>query len=154
MHITIENLPIIFLIMVGIGMAIVLIGIIRLAGHQESGASVYTSLNEGKENASLEDLFSFFLQEEEKKNQSFREMVMDVTNKSKLGHKDQVTPTVQEKINKTTSVTKKEKTQVENEVFAEIMRRYEAGEDVETIAKELKKGTGEVKLIISLYSMR
>ena len=62
--------------------------------------------------------------------------------------------TVQEKINKTTSVTKKEKTQVENEVFAEIMRRYEAGEDVETIAKELKKGTGEVKLIISLYSMR
>ena len=43
---------------------------------------------------------------------------------------------------------------MEREVFNEIIQRYKEGQDVETIAKDLKKGTGEVKLIISLYSMR
>ena len=39
-------------------------------------------------------------------------------------------------------------------LYKEIIKRYETGEDVESIAKSLKKGIGEVKLVISLYAMR
>ena len=68
MNVTIENLPIIFMGFVGIGMIIVLIGIVRLASHQ-GDSSAYTSLEDKNGSEHIEDLFSFFLQEEEKKNE-------------------------------------------------------------------------------------
>ena len=150
MSVTIENLPIIFLIIVGIGMVVVLIGILRLASEQEH-SSIYTNLEEKENAGNLEDLFSFFLQEEEKKNQNFREMVMQVSHLS--GDKE----TIKQKQTNTKKVFQEENTNklpMEREVFNEIIQRYKEGQDVETIAKDLKKGTGEVKLIISLYSMR
>ena len=151
MHLTIENLPIVFLILVGIGMVIVLIGIIRLAGHGED-ASLYTRLEPNEQAHHLEDLFSFFLQEEEKKNQSFREMVIDASkNKTKdiKPASNQITGKKQKAVE-----NKQIKMQAEKEIFKEIIRRYNEGQEIEKIAKDLKKGTGEVKLIISLYSMR
>lgn len=143
MGINVEILPIIFMIMVGVGMIFVLVGIIRLAGHQED-ASVYTD-SEMKENVDhLEDLFSFFLQEEEKKNQLFRDEMRSATQRNE-----------QKEWSKVNEKPKDEyKKRVDKEIFAEIIRRYNEGQDIEVIAKDLKKGTGEVKLIISLYSIR
>ena len=147
---TIENLPIIFMGFVGIGMLIVLIGIVRLASHQGDG-SAYTSLEDKADSGHLEDLFSFFLQEEEKKNQQFRNEIRDVskTNKSKSveWHQEQKKQQVKNKKDEY-------KKQVDKEIFAEIIKRYNEGQDVEMIAKDLRKGIGEVKLIISLYSIR
>ena len=148
MSVTIENLPIIFLIIVGIGMVVVLIGILRLASEQEH-SSIYTNLEE-KENASnLEDLFSFFLQEEEKKNQSFRELVMDVT---KFNQASKAVEPDEEQVNY--KVVQSLSTSPGQAEYKEIIKRYEMGESIDTIAKALKKGTGEVKLIISLYARR
>lgn len=143
MGINVEILPIIFMIMVGTGMIFVLVGIIQLAGHQEH-SSVYTD-SEMKENVDhLEDLFSFFLQEEEKKNQLFRDEMRSATQVKE-----------QNEWNKVNEKSKDEyKKRVDKEIFAEIIRRYNEGQDVEVIAKDLKKGTGEVKLIISLYAIR
>ena len=81
MSIAVENLPIIFLGIVGLGVIIILIGIMKLANHQESD-SLYTSMENKEASGNLEELFSFFLQEEEKKNQNFREMVMQVSHLS------------------------------------------------------------------------
>lgn len=152
MSITIENLPIIFLGIVGIGMVIVLIGILRLANEQEYHYR-YTNLEENNHTGHLEDLFSFFLQEEEKKNESFREMVMDVANSNK-----KQAFTVADKESRTIKRVEKKKDnlniQTEQVNYKEIIERYEMGQDIETIAKDLKKGTGEVKLIISLYARR
>lgn len=152
MSITIENLPIIFLGIVGIGMVIVLIGILRLANEQEYHYR-YTNLEENSHTGHLEDLFSFFLQEEEKKNESFREMVMDVANSNK-----KQAFTVADKESRTIKRVEKKKDnlniQTEQVNYKEIIERYEMGQDIETIAKDLKKGTGEVKLIISLYARR
>ena len=39
-------------------------------------------------------------------------------------------------------------------LYDEIVKHYENGESIEMIAKNLKKGVGEVKLILSLYNMR
>lgn len=150
MSIAVENLPIIFLGIVGLGVIIILIGIMKLANHQESD-SLYTSMENKEASGNLEELFSFFLQEEEKKNQNFREMVMQVSHLS--GDKE----TIKQKQTNTKKVFQEENTNklpMEREVFNEIIQRYKEGQDVETIAKDLKKGTGEVKLIISLYSMR
>lgn len=147
---TIENLPIIFMGFVGIGMIIVLIGIVRLANHQ-GDSSAYTTLEDKNGSEHLEDLFSFFLQEEEKKNQQFRNEIRDVSRTSKNNAVEQ------EKDEKMQQVKVKKdeyKKQEGKEIFAEIVKRYNEGQDIETIAKDLKKGTGEVKLIISLYSIR
>lgn len=147
---TIENLPIIFMGFVGIGMIIVLIGIIRLASHQGDG-SAYTSLEDKADSRQLEDLFSFFLQEEEKKNQQFRD---ELRVASRSSHNETIQRTKDEKMQ--TIKIKKDayKKQVDKELFNEIIERYNDGQDIETIAKDLKKGIGEVKLIISLYSIR
>lgn len=152
MGITVENLPIAFLGIVALGVLIILVGIIRLANHQDN-PSLYTNLESNEPTGHLEDLFSFFLQEEEKKNQSFRDMVMRVSNPKNQNELTMSTAKEENK-KKKTQETSTQKSQMEKEMFTEIMQRYEAGQDIETIAKELKKGTGEVKLIISLYSMR
>ena len=147
---TIENLPIIFMCFVGIGMLIVLIGIVRLASHQGDG-SAYTSLEDKADSGHLEDLFSFFLQEEEKKNQQFRNEIRDA---SRTSMNEPVERGKDEKVQAEKVKKDAYKKQVDKELFTEIIRRYNDGQDIETIAKDLKKGIGEVKLIISLYSIR
>lgn len=146
MSIAVENLPIFFLIMVGLGVAIVFIGIVRLADIHE-GEQYYVSMNQKNDSKNLEELFSYFLQEEEKKNQDFREMVIGASQS-----KDEEASSEKQVIIK--SVDRINHQQVEKQVFNEIIKRYKEGEAVEEIAKNLKKGIGEVKLVISLYSMR
>lgn len=143
----VENLPIFFLVMVGVGVAIVFIGILRLAGIHED-EQYYISMNQKDDSKNLEELFSYFLQEEEKKNQDFREMVME-TSKNK---EDKESVLRQQSIDKNTN--KLNQQQAQKQLFNEIIKRYEEGESIEEIAKTLKKGIGEVKLVISLYSMR
>ena len=145
MNISVENLPIFFLIMVGIGVAIVFIGIVRLAGiHEEEQYDI--SMNQKDDTKHLEELFSYFLQEEEKKNNHFREMVLEASrNKEDSIIKQQ---TMYKNINKMNEQ------QAEKQIFNEIIKRYKEGETVEEIAKNLKKGIGEIKLVISLYLMR
>ena len=145
MNISVENLPIFFLIMVGIGVAIVFIGIVRLAGiHEEEQYDM--SMDQKDDTKHLEELFSYFLQEEEKKNNHFREMVLEASrNKEDSIIKRQ---TMYKNINKMNEQ------QAEKQIFNEIIKRYKEGETVEEIAKNLKKGIGEIKLVISLYLMR
>ena len=145
MNISVENLPIFFLIMVGIGVAIVFIGIVRLAGiHEEEQYDI--SMNQKDDTKHLEELFSYFLQEEEKKNNHFREMVLEASrNKEDSIIKQQ---TMYKNINKMNEQ------QAEKQIFSEIIKRYKEGETVEEIATNLKKGIGEIKLVISLYLMR
>lgn len=150
MNVTIENLPIIFMGFVGIGMIIVLIGIVRLASHQ-GDSSAYTSLEDKNGSEHIEDLFSFFLQEEEKKNEQFRQAIRDV---SKVNNNPSVEWNKDDKLQQVKVKKDQYKKQADKQLFAEIIKRYNDGQDIETIAKDLKKGTGEVKLIISLYSIR
>lgn len=143
----VENLPIFFLIMVGVGVAIVFIGIVRLAGIHED-EQYYISMNPKDDSKNLEELFSYFLQEEEKKNQDFREMVLE-TSKNK---EDKESVLRQQSIDK--NMNKLSQQKAEKQLFDEIIKRYKEGESIEEIAKTLRKGIGEVKLVISLYSMR
>ncbi len=135
MNITIESLPIYFLIFVGIGVGIVFIGILKIAGLHEEGH--YTNINQEEHLKNVEELFSYFLEEEEKKNENFREMMVGTSkNKSQ-----------EAKVKQTSSLANKQD-------FEEIIKRHQSGESMEEIARNLKKGIGEVKLVISLYSMR
>ncbi len=100
----------------------------------------------------LEELFSYFLQEEEKKNQDFREMVLKTSkDHSKDDEEENGAVIKQQNIHKS---NKNNQHEAEQQIFNEIIRRYKEGETIEEIAKNLKKGIGEVKLVISLYSMR
>ena len=148
MSIAVENLPIFFLIMIGIGVAIVFIGIVRLAGiHEDEG--YYVSMEQKDDSNHLEELFSYFLQEEEKKNQDFREMMLRT---SKDNKEENESVMKQENVHK--NINKVNQHEAEKQIFNEIIRRYKEGEAIDEIARSLKKGIGEVKLVISLYSMR
>ena len=148
MSIAVENLPIFFLLMIGVGVAIVFIGIVRLAGIHED-EQYYVSMEQKDDSRNLEELFSYFLQEEEKKNQDFREMVMKTSENSKAENES---ITNQQNVHKNNNNLNQH--EAENQIFNEIIKRYKEGEAIEEIAKSLKKGIGEVKLVISLYSMR
>lgn len=133
---TLENLPIIYLIIMAIGMCIILIGILRLA---QQGDVLETK---PKNEPELSDVFHYFLQEEEKKNNDVRAMLMQMTTN------DTKAKTVQNEVQKKHSQEKDQS----NEDFINIIRRYQKGETIDQIAKALGKGVGEVKLIISLYA--
>lgn len=143
-NVVVENLPIFFLIMVGIGFAIVFIGVIRLASiHEEE--QYYIDRDQKNDSKNLEELFSYFLQEEEKKNQDFREMVLKTS-------KNKGIALTQQTMDK--NIIKFNHQREEKQLFNEIIKRYKEGESIEEIAKALKKGIGEVKLVISLYAIR
>lgn len=143
----VENLPIFFLSMIGIGMMVVVIGIVKIAAlNGEEPKQVY--LDSKEENRNLEELFSYFLQEEEKKNQNFREEILKT---SQILKKKEEKMVHQHLLKNRKKEDEKNK---EAQLFDEIIKRYHQGESIEEIAKNLKKGTGEVKLIISLYSMK
>ncbi len=136
MAITIQNTPFFCLLWIGLGFLFIMIGVFRMAIHNEE--NYYTkdkSITES--NNDIQELFSYFLEEEEKKNNSLREMLA----KEPIKGGKEITL-------KTSTVAKP--IQENNE----IIKMYEEGHSVEEIAKKLKKGIGEVNLLISLYSMR
>ena len=136
MSVTIQNIPYLSLIWIGMGFLLVLIGILRLAYNQsqeEKEDSFYKGQSE---------LFAYFLQEEEKKNDKIRESFSSI---------EQVEPSP---IEDEETVEKSVRQPREDVVFEEIIRQYEKNVPLEEIAKHLKIGIGEVKLIVSLYAMR
>lgn len=139
MSMTLYNMPFFYLLWITVGIVLIVIGIFMMASHQQSD-NYYTDLSKDKGHQELGELFNFFLEEEEKKNQGFRDMLVDYTQK-------QVEP-VDRKIPEKTKDTTSDIT------MNEVIRLHEEGLDAQTIAKSLKRGVGEVKLIISLYTMR
>ena len=144
---TVENLPVFFLIMIGIGVIIIVIGVIGLASiHEELRHEI--GVSQPKEAHHLEELFSYFLQEEEKKNQDFRNEILEDTRNKQKKEEGQVFNDSSRGKNKISA------NKIEEQILDEIITSYQNGQSVEEIAKKLKKGIGEVKLIISLYSMK
>ncbi|PHV71769.1 hypothetical protein CS063_04210 [Sporanaerobium hydrogeniformans] len=137
MAITIQNIPFFCLIWIGIGFLFIMIGVLMMASrNEEDYYTVDRSISESSSH--IQDLFSYFLEEEEKKNRNLREMV--------LNHSSQ----------KKEEVVGKENNIKENPsmINSEMIQMYEEGYSIEEIAKKLKKGIGEVNLMISLYTMR
>lgn len=119
----IANMPYISLGWIGLGFFVLLVSFFVFV-HQQSKKDQYTAYDEGKE------LFSFFLEEEEKKNEAFRESIKNEYDKS---HKP---------------------LQPQETLYNDIIRLYQENLSIEEIAKQMKIGIGEVRLIVSLYSMR
>lgn len=136
MKLTIENLPIIFLIILGIGMLIIVISIMNLASIKEEDTAPEGYTHE------MRELFSYFLQEEEEKNNKMRKEIGEQlqNNRHKEGKKVK-----QEFL---------EKKSMETPIFEEVVNRAARGEEAKNIAKELGRGIGEINLIISLNAMR
>lgn len=142
---SVENLPLFFVVMIGVGVVIIVIAMIRLAAiHEEIQYDL--GMEQQQDSQHLEELFSYFLQEEEKKNQEFREKVLENSRIEEEKGQDAHT-LIRDKNRKSQSINEKH-------LFDDIITRYQRGESIEEIAKNLKKGIGEVKLVISLYSMR
>lgn len=125
MWLTIENLPYLSLGWIGIGFLLVIAGVIALA-HQQANDDEYVKYD------GAEEMFSFFLQEEEKKNDLLREQIEE----------------------KRENVKPKTRNTKDTDLYEEIIKCYESNMPMEEIAKQMKIGIGEVKLIISLYCMR
>ena len=132
MKLTVEIIPYISLIWIGIGFFLILIGVFALA-HQETKEDHYT----GFEETNPSELFAFFLEEEEKKN--------DLLRKNLLADKQEkeVEP-IEVKPSQSTS----------HQLYDQIIAEHEKGAEVDEIAKKLNIGKGEVKLMLSLYTMR
>ena len=136
MSITIQSIPFFCLIWIGIGFIFIIAGIFMVASRTASD-NHYVELSDnklGKEHSrEIGELFAYFLEEEEKKNQGFRELVLDAVGKKESHH---------------------ESSDETNDEVNEIIKLYQEGLPAEEIAKKLKKGVGEVNLMISLYTMR
>ena len=143
MSITVEIMPILWLGWIVFGVVFIIVGILKLSTHQES-EDHYVTLNGQRSTEQLEELFSYFLEEEEKKNQGFRDLLVDIVRKQEDGKDEQSKSLDKQTIGK----------KVNEKHYDEIITLYENGESIEAIARNLKKGIGEVKLIISLYSMK
>nr|WP_302595241.1 hypothetical protein [uncultured Cellulosilyticum sp.] len=140
MEMTLQNLPFFYLLWITIGVVLIVIGIFMLVYH-ENESGYYTSMtnkpSEGKED--LEGILSYFLEEEEKKNQGFRETLESYA-------KEMATQSSEE-------VKKNDESKKVNHIN-DITKLADEGLEVEDIARKLDKGVGEVQLILSLYKMR
>ncbi len=140
MEMTLQNLPFFYLLWITIGVVLIVIGIFMLVYH-ENESGYYTSMtnkpSEGKED--LEGILSYFLEEEEKKNQGFRETLESYA-------KEMATQSSEE-------VKKNDESKKVNHIN-DITKLADEGLEVEDIARKLGKGVGEVQLILSLYKMR
>lgn len=140
MEMTLQNLPFFYLLWITIGVVLILIGIFMLV-HHENTSGYYTSM-EDKSSGTKEDLegiLSYFLEEEEKKNQGFRETLES--------YAKEMTTTMP------AEAKKKNETRKSNHIN-DITKLADEGLEVEEIARKLGKGVGEVQLILSLYKMR
>lgn len=136
---TIQDLLIFALIWIAIGVVLIIIGIFVLASY-DAGHSDDTSLKDEniESREQIEELLHYFLEEEEKKNKDFRTFLVDYA-------REQLPKST---IKKIVNGSRKD------HVTVEVIRLHEQGLDDDAIAKQLKKGVGEVKLILSLHAMR
>ena len=153
------SIPYFGLIWTGIGFLVMLIGFFILA-YEEHESADYTSI----ESSQAQELFAYFLEEEEKKNNALRQTIEEANILQKDIHvikeehnkkhekyeQEEDTPSKIVENNQSISVNKNE----EIKLYDEIIKLYEAGVSVEDIAKKLGKGKGEVQLMLSLYAIR
>ncbi len=152
MNVTIQNIPFFCLFWIGIGFVFIILGIFMMASHTESN-NHYVEFTSSKVNndynKEVGEIFSYFLEEEEKKNQGLREMVAEAMSQKNLERSLKPQPHVlqngREPLNDSA---------MHSGEFNDIIKLYEEGLGTEEIAKKLKKGVGEVNLMISLYTMR
>ncbi|WP_054738664.1 DUF6115 domain-containing protein [Cellulosilyticum ruminicola] len=139
MEMTIQNFPFIYLLWITIGVLLILIGVFMLVAHENAG--YYTSIEDKKDESKedLEGILSYFLEEEEKKNQGFREMLESYA--KQMGNKNE--KNIKQSMKNSTS-----------QYVNEIVTLADKGFEIEEIARQLGKGVGEVQLILSLYKMR
>lgn len=146
MSIALTNMPFYCLLWVTFGVILVVIAIFRLAvqvNEQGKDEKQHKEMSHSKQE--IEELFNYFLQEEEKKNEDLRALLT----------KSQNTLAGQQNFNKPqASKTNQSNQKMLDHSVSQIIELYEQGEEAEVIAKKLKKGIGEVKLIISLYTKR
>ena len=139
---TIQNLPFLYLIWITVGVVLILIGIFILISHINTTGNKVSPEQSTQTNEELEGILSYFLQEEEKKNEGFREMLENYA--KEIGTKVTGSSTTSE-----VKVNPKAKNNI-----SDITVLADQGLSAEEIAKQLGKGVGEVNLILSLYTMR
>lgn len=140
MSITLENLPIIFMGIVVVGVAILIMSTMMIASLVEPPLDKIEH-DDGPDDH-YEELFSYFLKEEEKKNEAFRKDLL----------KESIIQQEPFQKNIKTQLMTKQQWEEKPEILAEVIKRYEQGESEKSIAKNLKKGIGEVRLMLSLYT--
>lgn len=166
MNIAMQNLPFLCLIWIGIGFLFIIIGVLMVASEHEK-PNHYTEFAHEQlskdYNKEVEELFSYFLEEEEKKNQDLRKLLLealhqkDISTSINYGDKAKLSQGENLSIHKGHDIT--ENLIVKQEInepdkFQEIVELYNQGFESEAIAKKLKKGVGEVNLMITLYTMK
>lgn len=154
------SIPYFGLIWTGIGFLFMLIGFFILA-YEEHESADYT----GIENSQAQELFAYFLEEEEKKNNALRQTIKEAKvwqediriidkkeNKEHEKYKQQQSILSKSVENKPLNISKNEKDNTK--LYDEIIKLYEAGLSIEDIAKKIGKGKGEIQLMLSLYTIR
>ena len=141
----ITSLPYLGLLWTGVGFLCILVGFFIFAYHENEEPD-YTSINTN----SAEELFAYFLEEEEKKNDALRQSLKttDKAQSPSVNQKDKDKNKEKEEMKTIKS------TQDDTHIYKEIEKLYNSGVSVDEIAKKLNKGKGEIQLMISLYSMR
>lgn len=155
------SIPYFGLIWTGIGFLFMLIGFFILA-YEEHESADYT----GIENSQAQELFAYFLEEEEKKNNALRQTIEEAKvwkedtqvideEEDKEPQKYEPQECIDSKIvenNQSFDINKDKKDGIK--LYDEIIKLYESGASVEDIAKKLGKGKGEIQLMLSLYAIR
>lgn len=137
----ITNMPLLWIVVIVLGIICIMYSIIKITSDKLNDTQDYVeSSHNGKEE--IKELFSYFLEEEEKRNEDIRNMMKhNIVNNKNMDY-----------INEDRQ--KQNRNNQSKEIYPEIMEYYNQGKDEEWIAKKLKRGIGEVKLIISLYNMK
>ncbi|MDF2877532.1 MAG: hypothetical protein K0S30_628 [Clostridia bacterium] len=152
---TIQNIPFFCVLWIGIGFIFIIAGVFVMASRAEAN-NHYIEFADQKPNTDypkqVGELFSYFLEEEEKKNQGLREMLLEGIDK-----KSEVQPgSTESHLSKDSSPQNPYSPKPRNHSHSdlnEIIQLHEQGFKSEEIAKKIKKGVGEVNLMISLYTM-
>ena len=146
MNYLIQNMPIVWIIFIMLGTMCIIWSVVKIGNSKSDSEEEYRGENVGNKEE-LKELFSYFLEEEEKKNQGVRNLLQDTININKQ------TEYKPNQNNESSSYEQNSKN-ASGLAYFEIMRYYKQGKSEEWIAQKLKKGVGEVKLIISLYNMK
>jgi hypothetical protein len=161
-----QNIPFFCLLWIGLGFVFVTLGIFMLISHSESH-NQYTEFSNqkvsGEYTKEVGELFSYFLEEEEKKNEGLREMLLEAVSKKEKNVEGLEASSLtamnlnpisnRDKMKAVGDISNNHTVSTSNS-YNEMIKLYESGLGIEEIAKKLKKGVGEVNLLISLYTMR
>ena len=139
----VTNMPLLWVVVIIVGIGCIIYSTIKIMSDKTDDSQKYTE-NASEDKEDIKELFSYFLEEEERKNQDIRQLLKESINKNTDKNVNHPTTNKNDRKSKNTS----------DELYVEIMKYYSEGKSEDWIAKKLKKGVGEVKLVISLYNMK